>query len=217
LKLRQEHYLSDVEEKKNEILESYEEQMEELLHSVQRQDVKMHEVIAAKKKMDDLQQGAKEQHFSGPVAVGDYVNIPSLYSSGRVISIQGQKVEVVSKEGLTFKTKLDQVIKVPEPPKDDRQPTSGLKLDEMAFQKSVPLELNLIGQHVDEASLSLEKYLDECRLKGFKRVRIIHGWGSGALRNLVRDYLDAHPEFVASYEGADGTEGGGGATIVHLR
>ena len=176
-----------------------------------------HEVISAKKQLEDLEAKAQEEHFTGPVQVGDYVNIPKLYSSGKVISIQGNKLSVVSKEGLTFKVKNDQVVVV-EAPKEERiQPMSGLKVDEMMLQKSVPLELNLIGQRAEEAELNLDKYLDECRLKGFKRVRIIHGWGAGVLRSLVRDYAEEHKDFIASYEGADGAEGGGGATILHLK
>jgi len=217
LKLRQDHYLEDVENKKNEMLSCYEEQMQEILRSVQTEDVKLHEVISAKKKLEDLEERAQEEHYSGTIAVGDYVNIPSLYSSGRVMAVQGGKANVISKEGLSFKVRLDQLVRVEAPKEEKTTPISGLQVDEMAFQKSVPLELNLIGQHVDEAELNLDKYLDECRLKGFKRVRVIHGWGSGALRNLVRDYCSEHKDFIASFEGADGSEGGGGATIVHLK
>jgi DNA mismatch repair protein MutS2 len=60
-------------------------------------------------------------------------------------------------------------------------------------------------------------YLDRCRIKGYKRVRIIHGLGSGALRSAVQTYLKKHPEFVESYETGGEYEGGGGATIVHLK
>jgi DNA mismatch repair protein MutS2 len=217
LKMRQDHYLSDIEDKKNEMLQDYEDKMDEILHAVQRNDIKLHEVISAKKQLDDLRAQAEEEHFSGPIAVGDYVNIPSLYTSGRVTEIQGEKVLVSTKEGLVFKTKLGKAVRVEEPKEEAKEPLSGLKVDEMAYQKSVPLELNLIGQHVDEAEFNLDKYLDECRLKHFKRVRIIHGWGSGVLRNLVRDYCDEHHDWIESYEGASGTEGGGGATIVHLK
>jgi len=217
LKLRQDHYLSDVEAKKNEMLDAYREQMDEILHSVERNDVKLHEVISAKKQLEDLEEKAQEEHFNGPVKVGDYVNIPKLYSSGKVVAIQGNKLSVVSKEGLTFKVKNDQVVVVEAPKEEQLQPMSGLKVDEMMLAKSVPLELNLIGQRAEEAELNLDKYLDECRLKGFKRVRIIHGWGAGVLRSLVRDYADNHKDFIASYEGADGAEGGGGATILHLK
>jgi DNA mismatch repair protein MutS2 len=214
---REANYLSDVEDKKNQILEGYERQMEDILSSVSGREAKMHEVIAAKKKLDDLKEVASEETFSGPVAVGDYVNIPSAYVTGRVTSIQGEKIEIATREGMTFKTKLNKVVKTSEPPAEKEVHTTGVQLDDLAKQKSLPLELNLIGQHVDEAELNLDSYLDKCRLKGFKRVRIIHGWGSGALRNLVRDYLDDHKDFVDHYEAAGEYEGGGGATVVYLK
>ncbi|MFA6619866.1 MAG: endonuclease MutS2 [Bacilli bacterium] len=217
LRMRQDHYLSDVEAKKNEMLDGYREQMDEILKSVERNDVKLHEVISAKKQLEDLEEKAHEEHFTGLVKVGDYVNIPSLYSSGRVDEIRGNKVVVISKEGLSFKVRNDQVVVVEAPKEEPIAPMSGLKVDEMMMAKSVPLELNLIGQRAEEAELNLDKYLDECRLKGFKRVRIIHGWGAGVLREVVRDYAAAHKDFIASYEGADGAEGGGGATILHLK
>lgn len=214
---REKNYLSDVEKKKNDLLEEYEEKMDRILRSVQREDVKMHEVIGARHKLMDLKEEAEEEHYSGEVKVGDYVNIPSAYASGRINAISGNKVTVVTKEGLSFHTKKDKVIRVEPPKEEKRQETSPLKLDQIGIGKSTPLELNLIGQHVDEAKLNLDKYLDECRYKGLKRVRIIHGWGSGALRRLVQEYCLSHKDFIASFEGADGNEGGGGATIVHLK
>jgi DNA mismatch repair protein MutS2 len=217
LALREEHYLSDVEEKKNELLQGYEDQMEEILHAVERNDVKLHEVIAAKKKLDDLKSQAEDERFSGPLTVGDYVNIPSAFVTGRLVSLEGKKAVVATREGLTFKTTSDKLVRTEEPPEPTKAATSGTSLDELASRKSLSLELNLIGQRAEEAELNLDKYLDECRLRGFKRVRIIHGWGSGVLRNVVRDYCDDHKDFVASYEGAQGNEGGGGATIVHLK
>jgi DNA mismatch repair protein MutS2 len=217
LAIRQEHYLSDVEEKKNEMLQDYVDKMDDILHSVQRGDVKLHEVIKAKGELDDLRSKANEEHFSGPIALNDYVNVPSAYSSGRVTRIDGKKVDVTTKEGFTLKTTVDHVVKVEEPPEDKTVPLSGMKLDEMAYKTSISLELNLIGQHVDEAKLNLDKYLDECRVRNFKLVRIIHGWGSGVLRNLVHNYCDTHKNFIDSYEGAGPGEGGGGATIIHLK
>lgn len=214
---REKNYLSDVEEKKDEILDDYERQMDEILHSVSGREVKLHEVISAKKRMDDLKETAREETFSGPVAVGDYVSIPSVYATGRVSSIQGEKVEVATREGMTFKTKLNKVVRTEEPPKEEGPSITGVQLDDLAAQKSLSLECNLIGLHVDEAREALDRYLDRVRLKGFKRVRIIHGWGSGALRDLVRGYLDSHRDWVDHYESAGEYEGGGGATVVYLK
>lgn len=213
---REENFLSDVEAKKNAMLGDYEEQMQELLKSVQRPDVKPHEVIAAKKKLEDLQEEVKKETFDGPLSVGDYVAIPSLFVQGRLKELNGNKITIVTREGLTLHAKKDQAVRVEEP-KIERKETSALRIDDITNRASVPLELNIIGQHIDEAKLSLEKYIDECLLRHYKRVRIIHGWGSGALRNLTRTYCDTHKNIVASYEGASGEEGGGGATIVHLK
>ncbi len=217
LSKREATFLSDVQKKKEELLSSYEEEMESILKSVQHQDVKMHEVISARKRLSSLEEKAEEEHYSGEVKVGDYVNIPSAYVSGRVSALNGNKITVTTREGLSFHTKKDKVVVVEAPKEEKRRETSALKLDELALQKKTPLELNLIGQHVDEARLNLDKYLDDCRYKGLKRVRIIHGWGSGALRRLVQEYCLAHKDFIARVEGADGSEGGGGASIVYLK
>lgn len=213
---REENFFSDVEKKKNALLNDYEKQMQDLLKSVQHPDVKPHEVIKAKKKLDDLQEEVRTETFDGPLKVGDYVAIPSLFCQGRLTELNGNKITIVTREGLTLHAKTNQAVRVSEPVREKKE-VSGLRVDDVTNRKSVPLELNLIGQHVEEAKLNLEKYIDECLIRHFKRVRIIHGWGSGALRSLVRNYCDTHKSFIASYEGATGEEGGGGATIIHLK
>ena len=83
---------------------------------------------------------------------------------------------------------------------------------DLAINTKVGLELNLIGMHVDEAKVALTKYLDNVRLKRLGQVRIIHGFGSGALRKMVRDYLDTQKGL--SYRPGGEHEGGGGCTVV---
>ena len=70
----------------------------------------------------------------------------------------------------------------------------------------------LDGMHVDEARSALIKYLDNVRLKRLGQVRIIHGFGSGALRKMVRDYLDTQKGLT--YRAGGEHEGGGGCTVV---
>jgi DNA mismatch repair protein MutS2 len=213
---REASIMADVSAKKADILEGYEKQLQRILEQVTHEGVKMHEVISAKKALEDTKPTEKEETFSGPIAVGDYVNIPSAFVAGRVAAIQGQKVEVATREGITYKTILSKLVRVGEPPEEKPVAMTGVQLDDLAKQKSLPLELNLIGEHVEEAMSDLDKYLDTCRLKGFKRVRIIHGWGSGALREAVRDYLGGK-SWIDHYESAGEYEGGGGATIVYLK
>ena len=218
LGLREKNYLEDVEKKKDEMIASYKKEVSSIIKDLSRPDLKLHEAIEAKKRIDDLSDKALVSGDTYPeVSLGDYVNIPSAYVSGRVTQVSGKKITVTSKEGLSFLTVQGKAIKVEAPKEEPRTMTSSLKLDDLAFAKSLPMELNMIGMHVDEGEIALDKYLDECRLKGYKRVRIIHGWGSGALRTLVRQYCDRHTDFIKTYQGADGTEGGGGATIVFLK
>jgi DNA mismatch repair protein MutS2 len=78
------------------------------------------------------------------------------------------------------------------------------------------LEVNVIGQRIDDALPEIEKRLDEALLAGAGRLRIIHGHGSGRLRDAVREHFREHPS-VASLRAGDAREGGNGATIVELR
>lgn len=77
-------------------------------------------------------------------------------------------------------------------------------------------ELKLIGLRVEEALDLLEPFLNHASLSGLREVRIIHGIGTGRLRNAVREYLACHP-LVGGYRPGSPHEGRDGATVVTLR
>ncbi len=81
---------------------------------------------------------------------------------------------------------------------------------------TVPTEINVIGQTVDDASREVEKFVDRAFLAGLPRVRVVHGSGMGILRKALRKMLQQHPH-VASVAEPPQNEGGGGATVVELR
>ena len=89
---------------------------------------------------------------------------------------------------------------------------AGLRLDRA---KSVASSLDLRGARVDEAVDALGRYLDDASLAGLDRVTIIHGLGTGALRDAVRFEAGNHP-LVKSLRPGERGEGGDGATIVSL-
>jgi DNA mismatch repair protein MutS2 len=79
----------------------------------------------------------------------------------------------------------------------------------------IPTSLDLRGARVDEARESLDSYIDSASVAGAQRVTVIHGHGTGALRDALRAQLSAHP-LVKTWRAGERGEGGDGATIVEL-
>jgi DNA mismatch repair protein MutS2 len=81
--------------------------------------------------------------------------------------------------------------------------------------RAVPLSLDLRGARVDEALAALDTYLNDAAVAGLDRVTVIHGMGTGALRDAVRTESAGHPLVKAIRAGERG-EGGDGVTVVSL-
>ncbi|HJW15047.1 MAG TPA: Smr/MutS family protein [Thermoanaerobaculia bacterium] len=78
------------------------------------------------------------------------------------------------------------------------------------------LEVNVIGRRVEDALPEIEKSLDAALLAGATHLRVVHGHGTGRLREAVREHFREHPA-VASLRAADPREGGNGATLLELK
>jgi DNA mismatch repair protein MutS2 len=96
-----------------------------------------------------------------------------------------------------------------------RDPASAIARLRMDRARSVAASLDLRGARVDEALDALSSYLDDASLAGMDKVTIIHGHGTGALRDAVRTTAAAHPLAREVRPGERG-EGGDGATIIRL-
>jgi DNA mismatch repair protein MutS2 len=81
--------------------------------------------------------------------------------------------------------------------------------------RSVPMSLDLRGARVDEALAALDRYLEDASLAGLAKVTVIHGLGTGALRDAVRTDSAAHP-LVRQVRPGERGEGGDGVTVVEL-
>ena len=91
--------------------------------------------------------------------------------------------------------------------------TSGIK---MSKSLSISTEINLLGRTVDEALAELDKYLDDAYLAHLPSVRVVHGKGTGALRNAVHNHL-RRLKYVKEYRLGEYGEGDAGVTIVTFK
>ena len=217
LNLKEKDFKEDLKRKQKRLLEEYEEKLSSLLKQA-NDGKKLHEVIAIKKKMEE---SAEEETLSLPsdtaFQIGDYVEAPSLFLEGEILSMQGDSVYLGEKGGRKMKVEKNLLVRKTPPKKKEKKDNSLPSLDQKIYYSSLPLECNLIGMRAEEAKHVLEKYLDECLVNHYARVRIIHGFGSGVLARIVREYLSSHKEFIEKFESAGEGEGGGGATIAYLR
>ena len=207
---KKENMMKDVKEEKEELIANAKKEIEDIISKMHNSDMKVHEVIALKKELEELEEKQEEEIYNEDIQVDDYVSIPSMNIYGKVTRLKGNKAHIVSDSGLSFDVSKEKLHIVPKP-KVGKTIVKKTNYD-LAINTKVGLELNLIGMHVDEAKNALTKYLDNVRLKHLGQVRIIHGFGSGALRKMVRDYLDTQKGL--SYRPGGEHEGGGGCTVV---
>ena len=207
---KKENMMRDVKEEKEQIIAEAKKEVEDIISKMHNSDMKVHEVIALKKELEELEEKQEEEIFNEEINVDDYVSIPSMNIYGKVTRIKGNKAHIVSDSGMSFDVSKEKLHVVPKP-KVGKSIAKKTNYD-VAVNTKVGLELNLIGMRVDEAKSALIKYLDNCRLKRLGQVRIIHGFGSGALRKMVREYLDTQKGLT--YRPGGEHEGGGGCTVV---
>lgn len=206
----------EMSEEKRRVIEQTIEEVETIIKEMRENGEDHLGASRAKKRLEALLPEEEIITYDEDIAVGDFVYLPEYGVQGKVLSIHNGKAKISTNGGWNVETEVKFCRKGETTSKPTTQ-VDGHMLDAISEMKGLPLELNIIGMHYDEAKMALDKYLDQCRSKGFKRVRIIHGFGTGTLRKLTVEYLKAHSYFVDKYEAAGEHEGGGGATIVYLK
>ncbi len=158
-------------------------------------------------------------HVVQSVAVGDTVRLKSLGRDGKVLRHYEDDSFEVAVGPMKMKVARDDVADVvmragANPVAAAR--AKGISVSLSREDDSVPTEINVIGQNVDDATRAVEKFVDRAFLAGAVRLRVVHGSGMGILRKAIRQFLQSHPH-VASVSEPPQNEGGGGATVVELR
>lgn len=149
---------------------------------------------------------------------GDSVKIVSMGLKGTVSSLPDAKGNLFVQCGIMrTQTNISDLIYVEEPsvsaPTLQRTSTGKLK---MSKSMSVSTEINLLGKTTDEAIAVLDKYLDDAYIAHLPSVRVVHGKGTGALRNAVHSHLK-RLKYVKEYRLGEYGEGDAGVTIVTFK
>lgn len=158
---------------------------------------------------------------------GDIIYVTKLDQKGTVLSIRGKELEV-QLGSLKTNVKARDCKFVEKAPKEKPSAKGGAngslsggggrKRGSSFISKAQEAhrDIDIRGMMVDEAEMVLGKFLDDSVMAGLSQVLIIHGKGTGALRKGVHAYLKRHRN-VASFNFADMSEGGTGATLVELQ
>lgn len=180
-------------------------------------NVKEHELIEARKRLEGAAPEEKKKKIKvkaapRPLQAGDEVKVITYGQKGTLVEKVSAK-EWIVQIGI-LKMKLDEsVLEYTKPEKvKDTVVSASVK----GRDSYVKLELDLRGERYEDALHRTEKYLDDALLSNYHQVSIIHGKGTGALRQGVQTYLKNHPR-VKSYRYGEAGEGGHGVTVVELK
>ena len=155
---------------------------------------------------------------SAPLKEGDTVRIKGTTSVGKIESIQGKNATVIFGD-LRSTTSLKKLEHATAPKREEPRPfmTVGRQTRETIDEKKLNFkqDLDVRGMRGDEALNAVMYFIDDATLVGMSRVRILHGTGTGILRQLIRQYLATVPA-VTSYKDEHVQFGGAGITVVDI-
>lgn len=184
------------------------------------QVVKEHELIEARKRLEEatplennkvLKKAAQVKARAQNLVVGDEVKVLSYGQRGTLLE-KVSDTEWVVQMGILKMKISDSDLEYIKPEKEPVQRMAGVK----NRNSHVKLELDLRGERYEDAIIRTEKYIDDALLANYGRVSIIHGVGTGALRQGIQSYLKKHKR-VKSFRFGEAGEGGLGVTVVELK
>ena len=187
----------------------------------QHASVKEHELIDAKKRLEgampaldkskpnsQLKNKAGKREFNK----GDEVKVISFNQKGNLVEKVGSKEWQVQIGIMKMKVKEADLEYISRPKPVETKPLATVK----GRDYHVSLELDLRGERFENALMRVEKYIDDALLAGYPRISIIHGKGTGVLRQGVQELLKKHRSVKSSRFG-EASEGGSGVTVVELK
>ncbi|WP_174729676.1 endonuclease MutS2 [Mesobacillus harenae] len=222
---KKDELMAKAREKASEVVEKAKGEAEDIIHDLRKMRlengaaVKEHELIEAKRRLTDAapeksgdqkqKQPASKKHS---FRAGDEVKVLTFGQKGQLLERVTNEEWQVQIGILKMKVNEKDLEYIDSPKQKETRPIATLK----GKDYHVGLELDLRGERYENALMRVEKYIDDALLAGYPRVSIIHGKGTGALRQGVQEYLKNHRSVKRSRFGEAG-EGGTGVTVVEFK
>ena len=239
-KREQQEKTREMEKKLETLLRDFEYHAREAVSAVQEKAAGQKVSKDAERRIAKLRRDFREQfdsavvaHVSGAdrgdpnaqpqmvqhVSEGDFVKLKSMGRNARVtrrLDDSHFEVEVGNMKMRIAREDIAEVVsRVSDTPVQAAR-ARGVSVRLENESENAPMEINVIGQNVDDATRDVEKFVDRAFMAGLPRVRIVHGSGMGILRKALRQFLQQHPH-VESVAEPPQNEGGGGATVAELK
>lgn len=190
------------------------------MRELEREREKIREAISGKnEKLTIKSEPSKKVKALDPATlkIGDPVKIVTMGMEGVVNSLPDNKGNIFVMCGaLRTQTKVTNLIRIEEAPQTPILQSKGKVDIKNAKAYSIHSEINLLGKTVDEALMELDKYLDDAYLAHLSTVRVVHGKGTGTLREAVQRHL-RKVKYVKEFRIGEYGEGDAGVTIVTFK
>lgn len=165
-----------------------------------------------------VQQPEARQAQQQRLAVGDTVRIKGLTTVGSIEALDGAMATVIF-GGMRTKMKAERLERAEKPKHEEQHAVSSVERQTRETidnrRQHFKQDLDIRGLRADEAMTAITYFIDDAILVGMSRVRILHGTGTGALRQLTREYLSTVPN-VVSFRDEHVQFGGAGITVADL-
>lgn len=214
--------LTEATNKANDILNDAVLKSEQLLDEIKElknKNLKLHEIIDAKSQINVVKENINvpkkrpKINENREIKVGDRVYLEDYQQYGTISRIRKDKTFDVAIGNISINVSKDEI----EPAEEEKVVVSNVVIERnIDNSRKVGLSLDLRGQRFSDALDMLEKYIDDLLLSNIKSATIIHGFGTGTIRELVQDFCCKN-KFIDTYRYGGAGEGGLGVTIITLK
>lgn len=244
LKYKLEQEKAGLEQKKNQIITEAKKDARDIILSAKNQtdeiinmarkaleqsseSERMKILEAERRQLNDIIGNFDVAPYDGAIQTGDYptraedlkpgtsVYVKSINSNGIVINLPDNEDVMVQTGAVKIKCRINDVTIIKKQC-DNEIHVQGTATMNISKSKNISTQIDLRGQILDDAILSVDKYIDDVALSGIKLITIIHGKGTGTLRKGIHQYLKTNSH-VESYRIGRYGEGEDGVTVVQLK